>query len=145
MAQTQHPVRWTPAVGPPSRRAFLADLKRPLKVPPGAEIYYEDANGRRRQIRTCAVYKIAVENGWWDDADAHDMARAARFVEKCEVLELILAAKQSRVSYLEDFKLEEAALDLLPSSFAFTPYPRADEDGLSRTNKPAKASRPKLK
>src|SRR5262249_23889947 len=50
-ALAQYPVRWTKAVGPPSRRALWAMRRQPVDLPPGAEISYQD-----RPIRTCIDY-----------------------------------------------------------------------------------------
>lgn len=60
-AQAQHPVRWTKAVGPPSRQALQAKLRRPVKRPPSQTIY--EHTGHQREIRTCADYARARKNG----------------------------------------------------------------------------------
>src|ERR1700693_2881669 len=114
--QALHPVRWTPAVGPPSRQALQAKLKRPVKRPRGQEIYEHTES--QDEIRTCADYARAKKNGWSDSANTYERSTESFFKDQCDVLLLVLKAKPSRVSYVTDFKLDEAALDMLPPSLS---------------------------
>ena len=114
-----HPVRWTREVGPNSRQALEAKLMRPVKLSRGVKIY--EHTDQKREIRTCADYAHAMKNGWRDNANTYEMTVAASFKEQCDLTLLILAAKPSRVSYVRNFKLDEAALDLLPPSLSFAP------------------------
>lgn len=116
-AQAQYSVRWTRAVGPPSRQALQAKLKRPVKRPPSQTIY--EHTGRQREIRTCADYARARKNGWSDSANTYERSTEAFFKDECDVALLVLAAKPSRVSYVRNFKLDEAALDLLPPTLSW--------------------------
>jgi hypothetical protein len=143
--QARHPVRWTRAVGPPPRLALEAKLKRPVKLPRGQEIY--EHSDRHRQIRTCADYARAMKNGWKNNANTFEMTMAASFKEECDVPLLILAAKPSRVSYVQNFKLDESALDLLPPTLSFTPFGELEEaaDGAERTGLSWKKFKPGLK
>jgi hypothetical protein len=115
--QARHPVRWTRAVGPSSRQALEAGLKRPVKLPRGQEIY--EHSDRHRQTPTCADYARAMKNGWRNNANTFEMTMAASFKEECDVPLLILAAKPSRVSYVQNFKLDESAIDLLPPTLSW--------------------------
>lgn len=116
-AYAQHPVRWTRAVGPPSRQALQAKLKQPVKRPPSQKIY--EHTGRQREIRTCADYAHARKNGWSDSANTYERSTEAFFKDQCDVALLVLAAEPSRVSFVRNFKLDEAALDLLPPSLSW--------------------------
>src|ERR1700675_79814 len=123
--EAQHPVRWTRAVGPPSRQALQAKLKRPVKL--SQEDKIQEHTGQHRQIRTCVDYARAQKNGWRNDANTYEMGVAASFKEECDLPQLILAAKPSRVSYVKNFKLNESALDLLPPSLSVTPVGELEE------------------
>lgn len=76
-----------------------------------------------------------------------EMTMAASFKEECDVPLLILAAKQSRVSYVQNFKLDESALDLLPPSLSFTPVGELEEaaDAAERKGLSWKKFKPGLK
>ena len=143
--QARHPVRWTRAVGPHSRLALEAKLKRPVKLPRGQEIY--EHSDRHRQIRTCADYARAMKNGWRNNANTFEMTMAASFKDQCDVPLLVLAAKPSRVSYVQNFKLDEAALDLLPPTLSFTPVGELEEaaDAAERQGLSWKKFKPGLK
>jgi hypothetical protein len=65
--QSHYPMRWTRAVGAPSRQALEAKLKRPVKLGQGEKIYKH--NDRKRAIRTCADYARAQKDGWRDTAN----------------------------------------------------------------------------
>jgi hypothetical protein len=115
--QALHPVRWTTAVGPPSRQALQAKLKRPVKRPRGQEIYeHTESQG---EIRTCADYARAKKNGWSDSANTYERSTESFFKDQCDVLLLVLTAKPSRISYVTDFKFDETALDMLPPSLSW--------------------------
>jgi hypothetical protein len=60
---------------------------------------------------------------------------------------LILAAKPSRVSNVQNFKLDESALDLLPPSLSFTPFGELEEaaDAAERQGRSWKKFKPGLK
>jgi hypothetical protein len=129
-AQAQHPVRWTKAVGPPSRQALEAKFRAPVGVfPRSARI--RDHN---RVIRTCVDYARAKKRGW-EAADRYEAVSESIYVDECQTLALVLAAKPSRTSYVKNFKLDEAALDLLPPSLTFVKDPdaagEAERQGLS--------------
>jgi hypothetical protein len=120
-AQAQRPVRWTRAVGPPSRQALEAKFRQPVKKPRSQRIYEA-----KREIRTCASYARAKMSGW-KAADGYEFATEAFFKDQCQTIAVVLAAKPSRVSYLKNFKLDEAALDLLPPTLTFAPFGEVEE------------------
>jgi len=124
-SQPSYPVRWTRAVGPPSRRVLKAKLKMPVNHPPGQRMY--EHTGRKREIRTCVDYLRAKRNNWSDEANGFERATEGFFKEQCYAPLLILAARPSRISYVKNFKLNEAALDLLPPSMSFTPVGELEE------------------
>jgi hypothetical protein len=124
-ASAQHPVRWTRAVGPPSRQALKAKLQSPVKKPASQKIF--EHGGRKREIRTCADYERAKRNGWEDDANGYEHATESFFKDACDSLLLILAAKESRVSYVTGLRLNEASLDELPPSMSFAPIGEVEE------------------
>lgn len=117
--QARYLVRWTSAVGPRSRQGLEAQLKRPVKLPRGQTIH--EHNVSQRAIRTCADYARAKKDGWSDEANTYERSTESFFKDQCDVPQLVLAAKPSRVSYIKNFKLDEAALDLLPPSLSTTP------------------------
>src|SRR5207244_4015909 len=53
------------------------------------------------------------------------------FKEQCDVVALILAAKPSRVSYVETFALNDAVLDLLPPELGLNLSGDAERDAAS--------------
>lgn len=118
--QAAYPVRWTRAVGPPSRQELKAQLKRPVKLPRGQKIYEHTARGS--EIRTCVDYTRAKKDGWRDNANGYERATEGFFKDQCDATMLILAAKPSRVSYVKNFRLDETVLDSLPPSLSFTPF-----------------------
>lgn len=144
-AFAQHPVRWTRAVGPPSRQALKMKLLRPVKKPPSQKIY--EHTGREREIRTCTDYAQAKKNGWEDDANGFERATGSFFKDECEPVLLILAAKPSRVSYVVGFTLNQATLDILPPSLSFTPVGELEEkaDAAERQGLSWKQFKPGLK
>jgi hypothetical protein len=115
--QARHAVRWTGAVGPGSRQALEAKLKRPVKLPRGQKIF--EHTDTKREIRTCADYMRAKKAGWRDSANTYERSTESFFKDQCDVPLLVLAAQPSRVSYVKNFKLDEAALDLLPPSLSW--------------------------
>jgi hypothetical protein len=119
VSQAHYPVHWKKSVGPPSRQALQATLRRPVKLQPGEKIY--EHTEHRRLIRTCDDYARAQRNGWRNSANTYEMTVASSFKEQCDVVVLVLAAKPSRVSYVRNFTLDEAALDRLPPTLSFTP------------------------
>lgn len=131
--QPRHPVQWTEAVGPNSRQELQARLKRPVKLPRGQKIYQHTDPGR--EIRTCADYRRAKKDGWSDSANTLERTTESFFKDQCDVPLLVLAARPSRVSYVRNFKLDQATLDLLPPSLSWMMGDRevndAERQGLS--------------
>ncbi|HKV41608.1 MAG TPA: hypothetical protein VJX67_20560 [Blastocatellia bacterium] len=113
----QYPVRWTRAVGPPSRQALKAQLRQPVKKPRSQKIY--EHTEAQREIRTCIDYASARRDGWSDSANTYERSTGSFFRDQCDVALLVLAAKPSRTSYLHNFKLNEAGLNLLPPSLSW--------------------------
>jgi hypothetical protein len=87
-----------------------------VKRPRGQDIY-EHSEGQR-EIRTCADYARAKKNGWSESANTYERSTDSFFKDQCDVLLLVLKAKPSRVSYVTGFKLDKAALDVLPPSLS---------------------------
>ncbi len=113
---------------------------------PATQKIYEHT-GREREIRTCADYARAKKNGWRNDANGYERATESYFKDQCDATLLILAAKPSRVSYIKNFKLNEAALDLLPPSLSFAPVGELEEraDEAERKGQSWKKFKPELK
>ena len=119
LAQAQYPVRWTRAVGPPSRQALRAKLLKPPARKPRSDRIYFDHGDTGREIRTCADYLRALKHDWGGSGNTYEQSIESFFKDECDVMWLVLAAKPSRVSYVRGFKLDESALDLLPPSLSF--------------------------
>jgi hypothetical protein len=125
-AQAQIPVRWTRAVGPPSRQALRAKLlKPPARKPRSKKIYFGHETGR--EIRTCVDYLRALKHGWGGSGNTYEQDIESFFKDECDVMWLVLAAKPSRVSYVRGFKLDESALDLLPPTLSFNLFAEQEE------------------
>jgi hypothetical protein len=126
-AQAQHPVRWTKAVGPPSREALRAKFNKRVKSFGGPKIY-----DHKRQIRTCVDYQRALKNGWeWTGIDSEQFTWGI-FEEECKTIALVLVAKPSGKSYVRNFKLNDAALDVLPPTLASDFNADADDPEAAR-------------
>src|SRR5215471_6722307 len=129
-AQAQHPVRWTKAVGPSSRQALAAEFRAPVRIFPRSSRIRD----HKRVIRTCVDYARAKKKGW-EAADRYEGVSESIYIDQCQTLALVLAAKPSRTSYVKNFKLDEAALDLLPPSLTYVKGPdaagEAERQGLS--------------
>ena len=125
VVQERHPVRWTRAVGPPSRDALMAKLQRPVKKPSSQRIY--EHNEKEREIRTCIDYARAVRNGWKKDANGYERATWSFFEDECAPIALVLSAKPSRVSYVSNFTLTAATLNILPPTLSFSPIGEVEE------------------
>ncbi len=115
--RTEHPVRWTTAVGPSSRRSLEAGFERPVKKPREQRIFTR--SNPSREICTCPDYLRARRDGWSDSANNFERATESFFKDRCDVITLVLAAEPSRVSYVESFTLDGTALDVLPPSLSW--------------------------
>jgi hypothetical protein len=129
--QAQHPVRWTRRVGPSSRQVLEAKFSAPVKKPRSQKLYEG-----RREIRTCAGYARAKNRGW-EAGNGYELATESFFKDQCQTLAVVLTGKPSRTSYVRNFKLNDAALDLLPPTLTFAPFgedeeiDKAEQQGLS--------------
>jgi len=135
--EARYPVRWTQAVGPPSRQALQLQLERPVNVPFSFKVFEpdewredEEREVEGREIRTCADYARAKRKGWPQCCSNFEQKMEVYFKSQCDVPTLVLAAKSSRVSYIENFKLDAAALALLPPSLS----PIAEMEGPEKTD-----------
>lgn len=137
----RHPVSWTRAVGPRPRQALEAKFKGPVELPRGQQIAEH-----KREIRTCVGYARAKKRGW-EARNGRELATASFFKDQCYTAALVLAAKPSRVSYVNNFKLDESALDLLPPSMTFAPIGEVEDaaDQAERQGLSWKKFRPHLK
>lgn len=142
-AQAQHPVRWTRAVGPPSRQALRAKLLKPLARKPRSQKIYFDHGESGHEIRTCADYLRALKHDWGRSGNTYEISTESFFIGECDVIWLVLAAKPSRVSYVRGFKLDESALDLLPASVSA--FEDDDKDELERKGLSWKKANPEMK
>lgn len=113
--QAVYPVRWTPAVGPPDRRALA---RQPIKLPPKTALEGRDDSGRTYSVRTCAEYARAMRRGF-EPLDNAQIATRSFFVDQCDVVALILTARPSRVSHVTTFALDDGVLDELPPVMTF--------------------------
>jgi len=111
-ARAQYPVRWTRAVGPPTRQALEAKFREPVKLPRSERIYDHE-----REIRSCVDYARASKDDL-ELGDADKMRTARLFDDRCGIIALVLTAKPARTSYIKSFKLDEAALDLFPPTLS---------------------------
>lgn len=126
-AQASLPVHWTATLGPPDRAALQAALgKPPLGLRADDALDNHDGKGVNHPIRSCDAYQRALKAGWSAENNAQ-MATEGFFIKGCDLPQLILAAKPSRVSYVGSLKLDAAALDVLPPSVEALNY---DEDGM---------------
>jgi hypothetical protein len=113
-----HPVRWLPWVAPPGRASLQKALKeRPRRMQPDDGLVAHDDKGRERRITTCEQYAKAIKEGWSAENNAQ-IATESFFIAGCDIPAMLLKAKPSTTSYLQDFHLDTEALDLLPPSIA---------------------------
>jgi hypothetical protein len=129
-------VRWEARVAPPGRAGLEAQLKQPPRgMDPADELDDVDEKGENHPIRTCDEYEKAKKDGWAPANNAQG-AIESWFIGTCDVVQLLLKAKPSRVSYVGDLKMDRTALDVLPPSIADMPddsarLERAEKAGLS--------------
>jgi hypothetical protein len=127
-----HPVRWLPWVAPPGRVSLEKALKeRPRRMEPDDALVDHDDKGRERRITTCDQYAKAIKAGWSAENNAQ-IATESFFIAGCNIPAMLLKAKPSTTSYLENFHLDAAALDVLPPSVAGL---GDDSDGLQAAEK----------
>jgi hypothetical protein len=127
-----HPVRWLAWVAPPGRASLEKALKeRPRRMEPDDALIDHDDKGRELRITTCAQYAKAIKEGWSAENNAQ-IATQSFFIAGCNVPAMLLKAKPSATSYLQDFRLDAAALDVLPPAIASL---GDDSDGLEAAEK----------
>jgi hypothetical protein len=115
---TPHPVRWGSWVAPPGRAALEKALQdRPRRMEAHDALVDHDEKGREHRITTCDQYEKAKKGGWSAENNAQ-IATESFFIAGCDIPQMLLKAKPSATSYLDDFHLDASALDVLPAGIA---------------------------
>ena len=133
------PPHWSASLGAADRAALQAALTKPPKgLAAGDALDDHDEKGRNHPIRTCAQYARALKAGWSAEDNAQ-IATESFFIRGCTLVEIMLKATPSRVSYVADLRLDASPLDVLPPSIA--DLVMGDEEGQKKAEEQGKSLR----